>query len=109
MTPAATPGRPSRTLTKADIVQSVRDQSGLSWGEASNLVEGLLEAMKVALEAGESLKISAFGSFLVRVKRARRGRNPQTSEQIMITPRRVLTFKPSLVFRQALNRAHGHE
>lgn len=102
-------GKSHRTLTKADIVQSVREQSGLSWGEASNLVEGLLETMKGVLEAGDSLKISAFGSFVVRVKRARRGRNPQTSEQITITPRRVLTFKPSLVFRQALNRAHGNE
>ena len=98
-----------RTLTKADVVTSVRELTGLSWGEAAGLVEGLLETIKETLASGESLKISAFGSFLVRVKRARRGRNPQTSEQITITPRRVLTFKPSLVFRQALNRAHGHE
>ncbi len=103
--PSPTP----RTLTKADVVHSVRELTGLSWGEASGLVESLLEVMKETLEAGDSLKISAFGSFLVRVKRARRGRNPQTSEQITITPRRVLTFKPSLVFRQALNRARGHE
>lgn len=102
------PGAVPHTLTKADIVHSVRELTGLSWGEASGLVESLLETMKETLEAGDSLKISAFGSFLVRVKRARRGRNPQTSEQITITPRRVLTFKPSLVFRQALNRAHGH-
>lgn len=99
----------NRTLTKSDVVQCVREQSGLSWNEAAKLVEGLLETMKGVLESGDSLKISAFGSFLVRVKRARRGRNPQTSEQITITPRRVLTFKPSLVFRQALNRAYGHE
>lgn len=106
---APAPVAVQRTLTKADIVTSVRELTGLSWGEASGLVESLLEAMKETLQAGDSLKISAFGSFLVRVKRARRGRNPQTSEQITITPRRVLTFKPSLVFRQALNRAHGHE
>lgn len=103
------PAPPGGTLTKADIVEAARDQTGLSWGDASALVEGLLEAMKVALAGGDSLKISGFGSFLVRVKRARRGRNPQTAEQITITPRRVLTFKPSLVFRQALNRARGHE
>jgi integration host factor subunit alpha len=107
MSPKRLPKPSVKTLTKADIVLSVRDQTGLSWGEASALVEGLLEVMKSTLQAGDSLKISAFGSFLVRTKRARRGRNPQTSEQITITPRRVLTFKPSLVFRQALNRARG--
>lgn len=98
---------PVKTLTKAGVVQVVRDQTGLSWGEAASLVEGTLEIMKSALHDGDGLKISSFGSFVVRVKRARRGRNPQTSEPITITPRRVLTFKPSLVFRQALNLARG--
>lgn len=95
------------TLTKAGVVQTVRDQTGLSWGEAAALVEAALEVMKSTLEAGETLKVTSFGSFVVRAKRARRGRNPQTSEPITITPRRVLTFKPSLVFRQALNLARG--
>lgn len=98
-----------RTLTKNDLAQAVREQTGLSWSEASSLLESLLEVVKVSLTEGDSVKISGFGSFIVRSKRARRGRNPQTAQQITITPRRVLTFKPSLVFRQALNRAHGFE
>jgi len=94
--------RAEQTITKADIVERVRDVTGLSWAESGNLLEALLEAMKVTLEAGENLKISGFGTFQVRSKAARRGRNPQTSASLVIPRRKVLTFKPSHVLRHAL-------
>lgn len=98
--------RPSgETLTKAHIVERVRDATGLPWSESSDLVEAVLETMKDTLEAGTNLKISGFGSFVVRQKSARRGRNPQTSERIVISRRTVLTFKPSVVLRDDLNAA----
>lgn len=93
------------TVTKADVVDRVREATGLAWSESSELVEAVLEVMKRTLTAGETLKVSGFGSFVVRAKRPRRGRNPQTSEALEISARRVLTFKPSLVFRKELNRA----
>lgn len=93
------------TTTKADVIDRVREATGLAWSESSSLVEGVLEVMKETLAQGETLKISGFGSFVVREKRTRRGRNPQTSEALEISARRVLTFKPSLVFRKELNRA----
>lgn len=93
------------TLTKAHIVERVREATGLPWSESSDLVEAVLETMKDTLEAGTNLKISGFGSFVVRQKSARRGRNPQTAERIVISRRRVLTFKPSVVLRDDLNAA----
>lgn len=95
--------RGGRTLTKADIVARLRDATGLSWGESGDLLEAVLDEMKRSLESGENIKISGFGSFLVRQKSARQGRNPQTAERIVISRRRVLTFKPSVVLRAALN------
>ena len=93
------------TLTKAHIVERVREATGLPWSESSDLVEAVLETMKDTLEAGTNLKISGFGSFVVRLKSARCGRNPQTAERIVISRRRVLTFKPSVVLRDDLNAA----
>jgi integration host factor subunit alpha len=95
--------RAARTLTKVDIVTRVRDATGLSWNESGDLVEAVFEVMKQSLEGGENIKVSGFGSFSVRLKSARQGRNPQTTERIVISRRRVLTFKPSVVFRAALN------
>lgn len=100
---AATDKKRVRTLTKADVVERVRDLTGLGWTESGSLVEGVLDVMKETLESGENLKISGFGSFLVRTKQPRRGRNPQTSVAIVIPRRRVLTFKPSQVLRQSLS------
>ena len=97
-TPAAT-----RTMTKADLVERVYENIGFSKKEASELVESVFESMKQALEDGEKIKISGFGNFVVREKAARKGRNPQTNETIIISARRVLTFKPSQVLKAALN------
>ncbi len=89
-------------LTKAGLVDELREATGLPRQDAAGYVEGLLESMKEALEAGEGIKISGFGNFLVRAKRARRGRNPSSGESITLPGRRVLTFKPSRVLRDAL-------
>ncbi len=97
--------RPRQTaLTKARLVDQLRERIGFPRQDASALVEGLLDLMKEALEAGESVKVSGFGNFVVRAKRARRGRNPHTGEAITLPGRRVLTFKASRLFREALQK-----
>jgi integration host factor subunit alpha len=93
----------TQTVTKAQVVERVRQATGLGWNESGDLLEAVLDAMKETLEAGENIKISGFGSFIVRSKAPRRGRNPQTTASIVIPKRRVLTFKPSQVLRQSLN------
>jgi len=90
-------------MTKADIVERIQTGTGLSKKEAIEAMETVLSIMKTTLESGENLKISGFGSFLVRQKNDRRGRNPQTGETITIDARRVLTFKPGFVLRRAIN------
>lgn len=91
------------TMTKADIVEKVYQKIGFSKKEASELVELVFETIKNELEKGEKIKISGFGNFLVRGKNERVGRNPQTGEQIKISARRVLTFRPSQVLKAMLN------
>ncbi len=91
-------------MTKLDIIQNVHQKVGFSKKESAEMVEAVLGIMKETLEAGEKLKIASFGSFSVRHKADRRGRNPQTGEDITITARRVLTFKPSTLLRQAINK-----
>lgn len=91
------------TMTKADIVEKVYDKIGFSKKEASELVEMVFTTMKTELVEGEKIKISGFGNFLVRGKKERIGRNPQTGEQITISARRVLTFRPSQVLKAMLN------
>ena len=90
-------------MVKADIVESVSEKIGIPRRESVEIVETVLEIIKQNLENGEQVKISGFGNFSVREKRPRRGRNPQTGEEIEITARRVLTFKPSQVLKKALN------
>jgi len=90
-------------MTKADLVESVYERVGFSKKEAARMVDMVFELMKEALEKGEMVKISGFGNFKVREKRARKGRNPQTGEVIEIAPRRVLTFRPSQTFKKLLN------
>lgn len=91
------------TMTKADIVEKVYQKIGFSKKEASELVEMVFNTLKDQLHSGEKVKISGFGNFLVRGKSERIGRNPQTGEQIMISARRVLTFRPSQVLKALLN------
>jgi len=91
-------------MTKADIVEQVYEKlGGYTKKEAAELVEQVFDSIKDTLARGEKIKISGFGNFVVRSKRERTGRNPQTGEEIKITARSVLTFKPSQVLKNALN------
>ncbi|MBB3993880.1 integration host factor subunit alpha [Sulfitobacter undariae] len=85
----------SNTLTRMDLSEAVFREVGLSRNESAQLVETVLEEMSDALVRGEQVKISSFGTFSVRDKTARIGRNPKTGEEVPINPRRVLTFRPS--------------
>src|SRR3954470_21470154 len=92
------------TMTKADIVQAVYSRlGGFSKKESADLVDLVFETMKETLGRGEKIKISGFGNFVLRDKRQRQGRNPQTGEPITITERRVLNFKASQLLKEALN------
>ena len=90
-------------MTKAEIVEQIYERVGFSKKEAAELVEKVFEIMKETLAEGEKVKISGFGNFVVREKNARKGRNPQTGQEILLDARRVLTFKPSLVLKNVLN------
>ncbi|RMF82622.1 MAG: integration host factor subunit alpha [Nitrospirae bacterium] len=89
-------------MTKADLVELVYERIGFSKKDAAAAVELLLESVKERLEAGETVKIVGFGNFVVRQKQARKGRNPKTGEEVVISPRRVVTFKPSQVLKAAV-------
>lgn len=91
-------------MTKVDIVSSVYEKIGFSKKEAVRVVETIFDIMKESLGRGEKIKISGFGNFVVRIKRTRRGRNPQTGDDIEISARKILTFKPSQVLKNELNR-----
>ncbi len=90
-------------MTKADIVETIYERVGFSKKESAELVETVFDVIKDALVDGEKVKFSGFGNFIVREKNARKGRNPQTGAEIQLEARRVLTFKPSLVLKNALN------
>lgn len=89
-----------KTLTRMDLSEAVFREVGLSRNESADLVETVLELMSSALVRGEQVKISSFGTFSVRDKNARVGRNPRTGEEVPITPRRVLTFRPSHLMKE---------
>lgn len=90
-------------MTKADIIETVYEKVGFSKKESAEIVEMVFDTIKETLERGEKIKISGFGNFVIRSKKPRVGRNPQTGEEIEISARRVLTFKPSQVLKSALN------
>lgn len=91
-------------MTKSEIVAAVYARvGGFSKKEAADIVELVFETVKETLGRGEKIKISGFGNFVLRDKRQRRGRNPQTGEPLTITERRVLTFKPSQILKSELN------
>jgi integration host factor subunit alpha len=89
-------------MTKADLVNTIYERVGFSKKESARIVELVFDIIKETLEKGEKIKISGFGNFVVREKKSRIGRNPQSGEEIEISARRVLTFKPSQVLRNAL-------
>ena len=92
-------------MTKADIVEHIFEKVGFSKKDVIDVVELVFETIKNTAESGENVKISGFGNFMVRQKRARRGRNPQTGKDLTITARKVLTFKPSQIMRDSVNAA----
>jgi integration host factor subunit alpha len=91
-------------MTKADIVSEVYEKVGLSKKEATDIVETVLDTIKDTLKAGETVKIAGFGNFVIREKGSRKGRNPKTGENIEITPRKVVTFKPSMIFKDFVDK-----
>jgi integration host factor subunit alpha len=90
-------------MTKADIVENIYEKVGFSKKDSAELVELVFDIIKGTLETGDKIKIAGFGNFVVKSKADRRGRNPQTGEEITITARRILTFKPSQVLKASLN------
>lgn len=94
----------AKTLTRADLTEAVYRYIGLSRNESATLVESVLEEMCISLEAGEEVKLSSFGTFSVQSKRERVGRNPKTGIEATITPRRVLSFRPSHILKNRVDR-----
>ena len=92
------------TLTKADIIEAILKENGYSWKQSSEVTEILLEIIKQSLELGKDVLISGFGKFQVKKKRRRRGRNPTTNEDLILPPRRVVTFKSSGKLRNRINK-----
>ncbi len=92
-----------KTLTRMDLGEAVFKEVGLSRNESSDLVETVLGHVSDALVSGENVKISSFGTFSLRDKKARVGRNPKTGEEVPITPRRVLTFRPSHLMKDRVS------
>ena len=87
-------------MTKADIISKVFDKVGLPMQDTEVLVEMILKMIKQNLKEGETVKLSGFGNFVVRSKKSRKGRNPKTGQEIEITPRRVVSFRPSMIFKE---------
>ena len=94
----------NKTITRADLTEALYEKVGLSRNESADLVESVLEEMCVSLEAGEEVKLSSFGTFSVQSKRERVGRNPKTGVEATITPRRVLSFRPSHILKNRVDR-----
>jgi len=92
-----------KTVTRADLCEAVYQKVGLSRTESSALVELVLKEITDCLERGETVKLSSFGSFVVRKKGQRVGRNPKTGTEVPISPRRVMVFKPSAILKQRIN------
>lgn len=92
-------------MTKADIVACIYEKVGFPKKEATEIVEAAFEIIKSCLENGEKVKISGFGNFVINSKKPRKGRNPQTGDQIVIVARKVLTFKPSQILKKTINNA----
>lgn len=96
-----------KTVTRADLSEAVHNEIGLSRSESAQLIETVLGEISDALVGGEDVKLSSFGSFIVRQKNGRIGRNPKTGEEVPIDPRRVLTFRASNVLKEKINKLAG--
>ncbi len=93
-----------KKLTKTDIIETIRNENDYSLKKSTELTEFILEIIKRSLESGEDVMLSGFGKFQVKSKRERRGRNPSTGEGLILSPRRVVTFKCSGKLRNRINR-----
>ena len=91
------------SLTKIDITESIREKFGLPKKDCARIVESLFDIIKDDLNIGDDVMISGFGKWTVKAKKARKGRNPQTGKEMTIAARKVVTFKPSNVLRDAVN------
>ena len=91
------------TLTKADIINTIQRENGYSRTKATEMVESLLELIETTLESGEDVLVSGFGKFCIQSKKERRGRNPATGKDMMLPPRKIVTFKCSGKLRKAIN------
>ena len=98
-----------KTLTRMELSEAVFRTVGLSRNESADLVESVLNHLSDALVAGETVKISSFGTFSVRSKSARVGRNPKTGEEVPIEPRRVLTFRPSNIMKERVDAGNKNQ
>ncbi len=96
-------GQEAHTITRADLAEAVYKSVGLSRHESAELVESVLREISDTIARGENIKLSSFGSFIVRSKGERIGRNPKTGVEVPITPRRVMVFKPSNILRARIN------
>jgi integration host factor subunit alpha len=94
-----------KTITRADLVEAVARRTALQRADANHLLTRMLDMVQDALVAGQAVKLSRFGNFNVRAKRQRIGRNPKTGEEVPITPRRVVTFRPSQMLREFVERS----
>lgn len=92
------------TLTKADIAERLTEKLNIDRQESKVLVELFFEEIRVALEKGDVVKLSGFGNFAIRDKTSRPGRNPKTGENVAITARRVVTFRPGIKFRERIEK-----
>lgn len=97
------------TLTKADMVEHLFEEVGLNKREAKDLVEMFFEEIRDALETGKNVKLSGFGNFMLRDKTQRPGRNPKTGEEIPVTARRVVTFRPGQKLKQRVEEYAGND
>ena len=96
---------PAKTVTRADLIEALARRTNIQRTDATRLLGSMLEAIEEALVEGETVKLSRFGNFVARAKRQRIGRNPKTGEEVPITPRRVVTFRPSQMLREFVERA----
>ncbi|MBT4204144.1 MAG: integration host factor subunit alpha [Rhodobiaceae bacterium] len=94
-----------KTITRNDIGNAVYREMGLSRKESLEIVENIIQKNIASLENGQNIKISAFGSFLLRIKKQRIGRNPKTGVEAIISPRKVVVFRPSTILRKKINKS----
>jgi integration host factor subunit alpha len=100
---AARAAKTSGSITRADLCEAVHTELGLARSESSDLVEQVLDQISATLVAGTNVKVSSFGSFVLRHKGLRVGRNPKTGQEVPIAPRTVMTFRPSQILRARIN------